>query len=185
MKSLVLAHLSDLHISRFGGGITQMRGLARAAQEKGWEPVRQDAGWSIDVWRAEQSTFRRLDWLRLVDDAGVVQREVKLRDRPEQEVVDELLELMEFRIRVSAATLAKGLPGMNQVAWLLDKDPTNVNVRFCAVAHQLRADNPDWVLITGDLTDDGDGYDLLLEGLAPFVESGRLVCIPGNHDIYA
>jgi 3',5'-cyclic AMP phosphodiesterase CpdA len=40
------------------------------------------------------------------------------------------------------------------------------------------------VIVTGDLTDDGMGYELVAKGLAPFIERGRLICIPGNHDVY-
>ena len=43
---------------------------------------------------------------------------------------------------------------------LLAEDPINSNIRFCAVAYALRDANPDWILISGDLTDDGVGHDL-------------------------
>src|SRR5581483_433761 len=62
--------------------------------------------------------------------------------------------------------------------------PGNTNLLFCRAAHQLLEDRPDWILITGDVTDDGVGYDLVLAALAPFVERGRVLAIPGNHDIY-
>ena len=40
------------------------------------------------------------------------------------------------------------------------------------------------MLVTGDLTDDGVGYELILAALAPFVERRRLLAVPGNHDVY-
>lgn len=182
---MIIAHLSDLHVSHFGTSLTQLRGPAREAREKGWEEVRRLAGdWLIEARRAENSRFMWKDRLRLVDPDGVVHDEVKVGADGQPEAVASLEALQRRRVAVSAATLARGLPDPEALSALLAQDPDNGNLRFCAVAAQLRAQDPDWVLVTGDLTDDGVGFELIEAGLAPWIERGRLVVIPGNHDIY-
>src|SRR5207302_6319207 len=40
------------------------------------------------------------------------------------------------------------------------------------------------MMLSGDITDDGDGYELVESAFAHFKERGRLWAIPGNHDLY-
>ena len=51
-------------------------------------------------------------------------------------------------------------------------------------ARAVEANGVDAVIITGDLTDDGEGYELVEAAFAPWKERGRLFAIPGNHDLY-
>jgi 3',5'-cyclic AMP phosphodiesterase CpdA len=83
-----------------------------------------------------------------------------------------------------AGQLAASFPDLPMALRLLQADPANPNLRFCAVAHQLLRDSPDHIVITGDLTDGGQGYELILKALGSFVERGALSCVPGNHDLY-
>ena len=96
----------------------------------------------------------------------------------------EYASLVRERMRSAHYRLAERLPSPDDVERLLAGDPTNTNLLFLRAARILVEDAPDWVLITGDLTDDGVGYDLVLAALAPFVARGRLLAVPGNHDVY-
>ncbi|MCU0691602.1 MAG: metallophosphoesterase, partial [Polyangiaceae bacterium] len=64
------------------------------------------------------------------------------------------------------------------------RDPDNLNLRFCAAARAVCEQNPDQIVISGDLTDDAEGFELILECLAPFFERNHVSCIAGNHDVY-
>ncbi len=181
---MIIAHLSDIHISRYGAQLIQMRGPAKEARGNHWEEVEDIDGWKLEARRAESTRFTWKDRLRLVDPYGTVHKELKVsRD----ELENGLFELMSLQRRVSrfsASALAADFPTAEQTEAMLQEAPDNANVRFCAVAHQLRADNPDVLLLTGDLTDDAVGFELIEAGFKPFVEGGRLIAIPGNHDIY-
>ncbi len=51
------------------------------------------------------------------------------------------------------------------------------------LAESLLDIDPDYVFISGDLTDNGLGYVKVLEALWPFASRGRLLVVPGNHDL--
>ncbi len=183
---MVIAHLTDLHVSKYGIRMSELSaGRYRAATGAGWEPVWSSQGWRIDVrWAAGRTRWR--DAYRLVDGEDRVHE--LLKDRNESgghRLLDRLKRLREIRLKTSCAALARRRPNAAELEWLLREDPRNGNLRFCALAETLRRDRPDWLIITGDLTDDGEGYELLLAGLAPFIQERRLICIPGNHDVYA
>src|SRR5579871_4877755 len=174
----VLAHLSDLHVSRFGGHVTSLASRRlhgrRAKRGDGWTPVEE-----LDGWRVEQ----RERALRLVDSDGVVHGADKAKGA-DATGVSALIAVARERQRTEHRRLAASLPSDEERERLLEKDPHNTNLLFCRAAARLRADAPDWVLITGDLTDDGVGYDLILAALEPWVKTRRLLAVPGNHDLY-
>ena len=177
---MVIAHLSDLHVSRFGEHVTslRMRGVHGRRQPRGesWALVEEvQAAWRIE---------RRLRELRLVDDGGIVHARKRIEPAGEAEVRRALVELASERLRADHRRLAAELPDEATTEALLAEDPTNTNLLFCRAAHCLRHDQPDWVLLSGDVTDDGVGYDLVLAALAPFVARGRVLAVPGNHDVY-
>jgi hypothetical protein len=62
--------------------------------------------------------------------------------------------------------------------------PKNTNVRLLRAATYVEEAGVDAVLITGDLTDDGDGYELVEAAFRRWRDAGRLFAIPGNHDLY-
>jgi 3',5'-cyclic AMP phosphodiesterase CpdA len=177
--SLVLAHVSDLHVSRFGEHVSSLRGRrahGRLVRRGGaWNPVQTIDGWSIE---------RRERELRLVDDAGA--EHVRRRVEPDgaRAIERSFADLVRERMRTAHQRLAEKLPSESELDRLLTDDPTNTNLRFCRAARELCKDAPDFVVVTGDLTDDGVGYDLVLAALRPFVERGRLLAVPGNHDVY-
>jgi 3',5'-cyclic AMP phosphodiesterase CpdA len=189
--SLVIAHLSDLHVSRYGEHVTSLKtaGFRQKPvedEDEGWEALE-----SLDGWRIQRRTRKR--WggreavleVRLLDEAGYVQ--LRLKGTPEESsgLTQQLRGLVDERHRTAHDRLCRRLPSFEQIQALLDKDPTNTNLLFCRAAHRIREANPDWVVLTGDLTDDGIGYDLVLKAFAPFVDQGRLLAIPGNHDVYS
>ena len=113
-----------------------------------------------------------------------MQERRKGRRADESELRNELQAVTRERHLTHHARLARKLPSQQRIAEMLQDDPGNTNLRFLRAAHQVRELNPDWVLITGDVTDDGIGYDLVEAALAPFIEKRRLLAIPGNHDVY-
>jgi len=176
-----IAHLTDLHVSKYGARMTMNR--SRTAKGRIWESFCEEPGWRIEIRRAEGIRIR--DAFRLVDSEDRVHRVVKVGSGSNRrQVLDELRQLRDLRMQTDFEVLARKLPNQRQAIQLLQQDPDNGNLRFCLAAHALRQDPPDWVVVTGDLTDDGIGYELLKAGLAPFIEKNRLLCIPGNHDIY-
>jgi len=184
---MIIAHLSDFHICAFGARLTQLQDAPRRGVPvgRGWTTIRREGDWRIQKRRASDSSFRIRDQLRLVDDNGIVHKVVKtFWGVGEPRAIDELLRLAEARQRNTPQGLAEDFPGESELETRLAHDPENLNLRFCAVAHAMRRDNPDRVVITGDLTDNADGFDLILRGLEPFFEQGRVACVPGNHDIY-
>ncbi len=183
---MIIAHLADLHVSKYGAKMTAVEnGRIRLASGGGWKTCWLEEGWRID---RRQATGKMcfLDAYRLVDEEGRVHQVIKRRRRmDENHILDHLIQVKHVRDKTSSRTLARHWPKSAQIRTLLQNDPDNGNLRFCAVAEDLRETRPDWVIITGDLTDDGVGYDLIQTGLKPFIHSKRLICIPGNHDLYA
>lgn len=182
---MVIAHLADLHISKYGTKMTALHhGRIKAATGRYWEKVWTHQGWRIDERRRSQ-TLGHLKQFRLVDSEGRVHRTVKAGGSiSETKIIESLQMFRSMREQTASYFLARHWPSKEKLCQLLDEDPENGNARFCAVAEQLCQDQPDWIIITGDLTDDGIGYDLIQTGLQSFIKNKRLICIPGNHDLY-
>ncbi|MBN1595573.1 metallophosphoesterase [candidate division FCPU426 bacterium] len=182
---MIIAHLSDLHIARFGIRMTDLHhGRNRLAAGTGWLPYKEKNGWRIDFRKAHRRA-RLYDAYRLVDVNNCVHKTVKIKGgRSKRTALDHLQRLWDLRINCSSDRLLQDFPDYKEAVNLLRLDPENGNLRFCVLAHVLRRQRPDWLVITGDLTDDGEGYGLIRLGFEPFIANKRLVCIPGNHDIY-
>lgn len=182
-----IAHISDLHVSRMGTMLSRGRLPWRDASGDDWESLVDLAeGWRIDVHRADDSRFRWRDRVRLVDGLDLVYETLKItRSLGEEQAVEQLTEQRESLVRGSAAALAADLPDAETLARWWAADPANTNYRFLLVVNQLIEEEPDHVVITGDLTDDGVGYELIAAAMRPFVEADRLSVVPGNHDLYA
>lgn len=180
-----IAHATDFHVSRFGERMTDFKnGRLRSARGPGWEALAWNNGWRIEK-RPAEPRIRIYDAFRLVDPENRVHQAFKCRHYESFRRIRELFwRFRDLRIRAGCEALAAAFPGARQVEKWLQEDPENTNLRFCAAALSLREACPDWVVVTGDLTDDGEGYDLIRAGLEPFIQQQRLLCIPGNHDIY-
>ncbi len=83
-----------------------------------------------------------------------------------------------------AVTLAKTGRATAALGAKLAAAPWNANLRLLRAACSLDPALVDAVLVTGDLTDDGAGYELVEAAFAPWAERGRLFAVPGNHDLY-
>jgi 3',5'-cyclic AMP phosphodiesterase CpdA len=66
---------------------------------------------------------------------------------------------------------------------VLDATPRNSNLRLLKSADAISED-VDAVVVTGDLTDDGVGYELVRTAFQRFADRGMLFVVPGNHDRY-
>ncbi len=176
-----LLHLSDLHLSRFGesGSWTQRneKDLDR------WETVKAWQNWQIEGRLDKKG---RPDKLRLVDPEGVVHKMKSWSKKKEKEekICAALLAQAMKRHQTSAVRLVRGRPEEEDLEAMLGVDPYNTNLRFLKMLDDVHRLAPDLLLITGDITDKGFGYGLVLHYLKPWIDAGRLISVPGNHDSY-
>jgi 3',5'-cyclic AMP phosphodiesterase CpdA len=76
------------------------------------------------------------------------------------------------------------MPSDAELAKLLEMSPRNVNLRLLSAARVLAERQVDAVVVTGDCTDDGDGWELVKAAFGRWHERGRLFVVPGNHDLF-
>jgi 3',5'-cyclic AMP phosphodiesterase CpdA len=127
----------------------------------------------------------RKETLLLLDPEGYVYPIPGPREMPQ--IADPLGRAVAQAARLQArhaATLAADPPDDDRLAALLKETPENTNLRLLRAARVLASSEVDAVLITGDLTDDGFGYELIPAAFRRYAERGRLLAIPGNHDLY-
>jgi hypothetical protein len=179
-----IAHVSDFHVSRYGSTYEERKSPLKEATGAGWETLSEEDGWRIEIQPAAERTFVFRDNLRLVDSDGLVHHLVRARAEDQAEKKTELSKVHARKMATQSELLAGNFPSVERATELLQQDPDNANLRFCMLAHTVRELNPDWVVITGDLTEDGVGFELVTEGFRPFIERQRFIAIPGNHDIY-
>jgi Icc protein len=67
---------------------------------------------------------------------------------------------------------------------MLETTPHNSNLRCLRAARAVAENNVDAVVLTGDSTDDGEGWELVDAAFSRWSARGRLFVIPGNHDLY-
>ena len=175
---MLLLHLSDLHLSRYG-------------ENRKWQPLENsDEPWELQHswqgWRIEGCKDRknRPFRLRLIDPAGIVHHEKKWPQKGDDKVIAALLGLAMKRHATSADELIRVRPGSSDLASLLRVDPHNSNLRFMQLVEQVLPLQPEIIALTGDITDNGLGYNLVEHYLRPWIEQKRLLAVPGNHDTY-
>ncbi|HVH42596.1 MAG TPA: metallophosphoesterase [Labilithrix sp.] len=182
----VLAHVSDLHVSEFGDTfhdrlrvVKRSANIADAGAEK-YETVWEEAG-----WRVIQERGKRRGKVGLVDPAGY------LHPVPSVKASGGVLDPAEraaakaCRLEARRSTvLAKHLPSPGALRHLFDATPRNSNVRLLRAAAAIEEAGADAVVITGDLTDDGVGFELVEAAFARWKKKGMLFAVPGNHDLY-
>ncbi|MCB9557072.1 MAG: metallophosphoesterase [Deltaproteobacteria bacterium] len=175
---MLLVHLSDLHLSRYGESTSWAQ---RAEDDNGWETMNTWHRWHIDGARDRKG---RPEKLRLVDPSGVIHKEISWPKRNEDKAVGGLLALAMERHITSAENLIRNRPTPEDLESLLRVDSSNTNLLFLRLVDHLHELQPDVIAITGDITDNGFGYSLLDHYLTAWVESGRMLVVPGNHDTY-
>ncbi len=185
-KPFVLAHVSDFHVSTFGDTFHDRRHLVkRSARQADTTAVKWETVWEECRWRVLHAKEARPGKIQLVDPEGYSHSIPSVKEGggsldPVERAAAKACRLEARR----SATLARAVPTDGALAVLQQATPTNANLRLLRAARAVAADGVDAVLMTGDLTDDGDGYDLIETAFAPFQAKGRLYAIPGNHDLY-
>jgi Icc protein len=182
-----LAHVSDTHISGFGDTLHDRAHLVRRsnrpieADPARYETCWQEAGWHV----LREHTAKKKDRVVLVDPQGYAHAVPTARDVP---AVTDPVERAVGKARALEArrsvTLAAALPGDRALASMLEATPANTNLRLLRAARVVAEHDVDAVVITGDCTDDGEGWELVEAAFAPWRGKRRLFAIPGNHDLF-
>jgi 3',5'-cyclic AMP phosphodiesterase CpdA len=184
--TFTIAHVSDLHVSAFGDTLhdrgkmvrrtTHVAEAAEARFETCWEEAR---------WRVLRDRVKKKAEPILVDPDGYGHPIPSARESgglldPVERAAAKACRLEARR----AGTLASGPPGEGALAQMLETTPHNTNLRLLRAARAVAEEKVDAVIVTGDCTDDGQGWELVEAAFAPWRERGRLFAIPGNHDLY-
>lgn len=180
----VLAHVSDLHVSTFGDTfhdrahmVKRSAHLADSSVHR-WKELWAEAGWRVLREREGRK-------LQIIDPDGYAHPVPGRKDFPAllDPVERAAAKACQLEAR-RAHTLAAHEPREGALAILAEATPKNSNVRLLRAARRVVASGVDAVAITGDLTDDGDGYELVASAFASFRAEKRLYAVPGNHDRY-
>jgi 3',5'-cyclic AMP phosphodiesterase CpdA len=172
-------HLSDLHLSRYGESGTWTERDSEDGER--WQLLQGWQRWEIEGCRDRKG---RPDKLRLVDPDGLVHKVKSWPSKEDEKIITSLLEIAKKRYLTSAERLIRSRPSPEEVEAMLVIDRRNTNLRFLQVVDQVSKLEPAAIFVTGDITDNGFGYDLLVHYLAPWIERRQLFAVPGNHDIY-
>lgn len=181
-----IAHVSDLHVSTFGDTMHDRLGrIRRSARVADVSPSRYEIVWAEAGWRVLHQRGARAGRVALIDPEGYAHPVPSARAAggipdPVERAAARACRLEARR----AGTLAANPPGDGALEILQSGSPTNTNLRLLRAARVVERSDVDAVLITGDLTEDGDGYELVESAFASYRDRGRLFVIPGNHDLY-
>lgn len=182
----VLAHVSDLHVSTFGDTFhDRARIVRRSARQADTAPIRWDVKWEEAGWKVLHQKGTREGKLVIVDPDGYAHGVPSVR--ASGGIIDPVERAAAKACRLEArrsTTLAHHPPTDGALALLQAATPKNSNLRLVRAARMVNDANVDAVLITGDLTDDGDGYDLVGSVFEKYRAKGKLYAISGNHDRY-
>jgi 3',5'-cyclic AMP phosphodiesterase CpdA len=180
-----LAHVSDLHVSGFGDTLhDRKRIVRRSARIADTSETRYATCWEEASWRVLRDRQKRKDVV-LVDPDGYAHRIPSVRESgglldPVERAAAKACRLEARR----AGRLASSPPRPGALALMLETTPHNANLRCLRAARVVAEHQVDAVVMTGDCTDDGDGWELIAGAFRPWHERGRLLVIPGNHDLY-
>jgi len=173
---MLLVHLSDFHLSRYGETGTWTE---RAANDK-WELIHTWQRWQIEGLRDKKN---RPEKLRLVDPSGVIHKQ-RSWPKNDDKAIGALLTLAMDRHLTSAESLVNDRPTPQDLRSLLRIDRKNTNLLFLRLVDEINCIGPDLLLLTGDITDNGFGYGLVEHYFSQWIAQGRLLVVPGNHDTY-
>lgn len=184
LSKFVLAHLSDLHVSTFGDTFHDGLRLVRRSGKPfsvpaNWIEAHSEHGWILVHPPGKPQKLQLLDPQRY---AHGVPRQSKTR--PEPEALARGIAKLRLLERRSSASLAAHPPSASELEALYAETPRNSNLRLLRAVASLHREHIDAVLVTGDLTDHGTGYDLLLSVFEPWIRKGMFFAVPGNHDLY-
>jgi 3',5'-cyclic AMP phosphodiesterase CpdA len=181
-----LAHISDFHLSNFGDTLhDRARLVKRSAHAVGSVEGRFEVCWEEADWRVLRERSKKKAPVRLVDPEGYTHHVPTVREGvgvhdPVERAAAKACRLEARR----SATLAAAPPAEGALASMLDVTPQNANLRLLRAARVVAEHDVDAVVITGDCTDDSDGWDLVAATFERWRERKRLLVIPGNHDLY-
>ncbi len=181
----VLAHVSDLHVSEYGDTFhDRLRVVSRSARPGLVDEDRFDEVWAGFGWRILRQRETRRERLVLLDPEGyrhpIPAGHEGGPNGALQRGTDKALALQARR----ASTLAAELPTASILRELYEETPHNSNLRLLRAVASIEESAPDAVVITGDITDDGAGWELVRAAFQRYIRAGRLFAIPGNHDLY-
>lgn len=181
----VLAHVSDFHVSEFGDTLHDRANLVKRSVNVAppFDPARFDVAWEEAGWRVVRERGKRRGRLELVDPGGYVH---PLPSRKEGYTAVDPVEraaAKAFRLEARRApTLARHLPSPAALKHYIEATPRNSNVRLLRAVAAI--EHADAVVITGDLTDDGVGWELVEAAFAKWRDKGKLFAVAGNHDLF-
>ncbi len=182
--TFVVAHVSDLHVSEFGDTFhDRLRIVKRSANVAPVDPAKLEVVWEEAGWRVYHEKGKRRGKIALVDPHGYAHPIPSVKKGggaidPVERAAAKACHLEARR----ASVLAAHVPGAGALQTLFEGTPRNSNVRLLRAANAI--EDADLVVVTGDLTDDGVGFELVEAAFARWREKGRLLAIPGNHDLY-
>ncbi len=182
----VLAHVSDLHVSEFGDTFhDRLRVVKRSAHVAPVDPGKYETVWEEAGWRVVHERGKGQAKIGLVDPHGYVHPIPSVKESaglldPVERAAAKACRLEARR----ASVLARHVPSPAALRHLFDATPRNSNVRLLRAAAAIEEANVDAVIVTGDLTDDGSGFELVEAAFARWSAKGRLFVVPGNHDLY-
>lgn len=180
-----LAHVSDLHVSGFGDTLHDRgRLVRRSARIADTSETRFATCWEEASWRVLRERHKKGE-IVLVDPEGYSHPVPSARETgglldPVERAAAKACRLEARR----AVTLSGAPPTEGALAAMLEITPHNANLRCLHAARVVAAHDVDAVVLTGDCTDDGDGWELVSAAFRRWHERGRLLVIPGNHDLY-
>lgn len=184
--AFVIAHVSDLHVSDFGDTFhDRLRVVKRSVDAAVIDPSRFEVVWEEAGWRVLHERGKGAGKVGLVDPEGYLHPLPGLKES--SGVLDPVERAAAKACRLEArraSVLARHVPSSAVLKHMFDATPRNSNVRLLRAAAAIEEAAPDAVVITGDLTDDGVGLELVEAAFARWKERGRLFAVPGNHDVY-
>jgi Icc protein len=181
-----LAHVSDFHVSTFGDTLhDRARLIKRSARVADTTATRFETCWEEGGWRVLRERSKKKAAIVVVDPQQYAHPVPSIRDGGGLRDPVERAAAMARRLEARRSpTLAAAEPGEGALASMLDETPHNANLRLLRAARVVREHEVDAVVVTGDCTDDGEGWELVETAFAPWLKRGRLFAIPGNHDLY-
>lgn len=184
--AFVVAHVSDLHISEFGDTFhDRLRVVKRSVNVAAIDAARLEIVWEEAGWRVLHERGKRRSKITLVDPEGYSHPTPSRKEGGG--ILDPIERAASKACRLEArraATLAHHVPSEGALQHLYEGTPRNSNVRLLRAAQAIEESDVDAVVITGDVTDDGVGWELVEAAFARWKNRGRLFVIPGNHDLY-